>query len=252
MIYIKNKQAIAKMRIAGQRLSQIVEGMREYVVAGVTTGELDALIETRMRAAELRPMCKGYGTYQHATCISINDVVVHGIPSNRTLVDGDIVTIDVVGSYKGYCVDMARCFAVGTISDTAQRLIDTAQRALDAAIKKIAPKIPLREVCRVIQTVVEKEKFGILRDFVGHGIGKAMHEEPQVPNFVSSDVTALLQQGMTLAIEPMITEHGHEVQVMEDGWTVRTIDGGLSAHIEDTIVVTAHGAEVLTRPNERV
>lgn len=248
MIKIKNKQAIAAMRTAGQRLSPIVASAGERCVPGVTTAALDAYIEQEIYAAGLSPSCKGYAGYKHVSCISVNDTVVHGIPSETiVLQEGDTVTIDVVASYKGYCVDMARTFLIGNVSSAAQKLQEITQRSLDEGLALIKPGVHLSDVSARIQKVVEAAGFGVLRDFVGHGIGKKMHEDPQVPNFGKPGEGPLLRIGMTLAIEPMVTENDYTVDVLADGWTVKTRDGGLSTHIEDTIVVTPTGCEILTR-----
>lgn len=239
---------IDKMRFAGKLLAQILEEIKGAVISGVSTLYLDGLIEARMHALKLSPECKGYGGYKYATCISPNDVIVHGVPSKEIILkSGDFVKIDVVGSYKGYCADMARYFFVGDINPVAQHMALTAQNALDSAIEKISPGINLSDVSFVIQQIVEKEGFGVVRDFAGHGIGKAIHEAPNVPNYGKPGKGLVLREGMTLAIEPMITEKSYEVRIMDDGWTARTIDGGLAAHVEDTIVITKDGAEVLTR-----
>ena len=250
-IIVKNKASLAKMRTAGQLLAGIMIKVKDRVVPGVSTYELDAFIEEQMRFVDLKPTCKGYGTYKHATCISLNDVVVHGIPSKEVILkSGDFVKIDVVGSYKDYCADMARYFFVGDPTPVAQRLADVAQKALDAAIAAVKPGIRLSDISALIQRIVEKEGFGVVRDFAGHGIGKSIHEEPQVPNYGTPGNGPVLVEGMTLAIEPMITEHSYKTKVMPDRWTAKTVDGGLAAHVEDTIVVTKNGAEILTRLNE--
>ena len=201
-----------------------------------------------MRKAGLVPVCKGYGGYQHATCISLNDTVIHGVPSQKiVLKSGDFVKIDVVGSYKGYCADMTRYFFVDQVSELVKRLAAVAQRALDAAIDEIAPGKRVSDISARVQREVEAHGFGVVRTFAGHGIGKKIHEDPEVPNFAEPGQGPILREGMTLAIEPMITEKDYAVKVMEDGWTVKTVDGGLAAHVEDTVAVVSGGAEVLTR-----
>jgi methionyl aminopeptidase len=248
-IVIKNKAAIEKMRQAGQLLAQVMEEVRPLVVVGITTHDLDAAIEKKMVAVGLKPECKGYGTYKHATCISVNDVIVHGIPSKEVILKSeDFVKIDVVGSYRGYCADMTRSFFVGEqINPIALKMAQVAQSALDLAISKIAPGIALSNISACIQEEVEKAGFGVVRELSGHGIGKRIHEGPDVPNYGKPGLGPILQPGMTLAIEPMITQRSYEVRIMSDGWTVKTVDGGLAAHVEDTILVTCDGAEILTR-----
>jgi methionyl aminopeptidase len=245
---IKNKAAIAKMRTAGHLLAQIMLEIGDLVKEGVSTLYLDEIIEKRMRTAGLRPECKGYAGYQYATCISLNDIIVHGVPSKEVILkSGDFVKIDVVGSYKNYCADITRYFFVGQPNPVAQRMASVAQRALDAAINKIAPGVRLSEISLQVQQVVEAAGFGVVRDFAGHGIGRSLHEDPSVPNYVMPGQGLVLVEGMTLAIEPMITERSYQVRVMADGWTARTVDGGLAAHVEDTIAVTTDGVEILTR-----
>jgi methionyl aminopeptidase len=248
MIIIKNKSAIDKMRVAGHALAEILEKIKQSIIPGVSTFELDQLIEKQMIAAGLKAVCKGYAGYKHATLISPNDVVVHGIPSKEIILkSGDFVKIDVVGSYKNYCADMARCYFVGERRPIAEKLAATAQRSLDAAIGIVAPGVRLSDISHRVQQEVEKDGFGVLRDFAGHGIGKTIHEEPTLPNYGQPGRGPVLQEGMTLAIEPMITEKSYKVRILDDGWTVKTVDGGLAAHVEDTVVVTKTGVEILTR-----
>ncbi len=245
---VKSKSAIDKMRIAGQHLAMIMEELDGLVVAGVSTLELDALIERKIISRDLKPVCKGYAGYQHATCISINDVIVHGIPRQETVLNfGDFVKIDITASHKSYCADVARYFFVGQAGIVASKMAAAAQRALDAAIMVAVPGNKVSDISVCIQEIVEKEGFSIIRTFSGHGIGKDLHEEPDVPNFGKRGTGMVLQEGMTLAIEPMIAERGYNVTIMKDGWTAKTADGGLAAHVEDTIVVRPGRAEVLTR-----
>lgn len=247
-IIIKNKSAIEKMRIAGQRLAQIMKNITPLIVPGNSTQDIDFQIEKMMLEAELKPVCKGYGSYKHATCISVNDVVVHGVPSKEIILkSGDFVKIDVVGSYKSYCADMARFYFVGDVSPEVKRLAQTAQKSLDIAIGLIRPGVHLSTISNAVQTEVEAAGFGVVRDFAGHGIGKRIHEEPDVPNYGASGKGPVLRQGMTLAIEPMITQNSYKIVIDSDGWTARTVDGGFAAHVEDTVVVTSDGVEILTR-----
>lgn len=248
MIKIKDKQAIAKMREAGKLLAGVFANLDSYIKEGISTLELDAVIESEMLKVGLKAVCKGFGGYKHASCISVNDVVVHGVPSSKiVLKKGDLVKVDVVGSFNGYCADMARCFFVGEPTVAAKRIAATARYALDKAIEIIKPGIHLSDISALIQKEVEKEGFGVVRNFAGHGIGKSLHEEPEIPNFGKKGNGPLLRSGMTLAIEPMITEFGYEVKIDSDGWTARTADGGLAGHVEDTILVTEKNAEILTK-----
>jgi methionyl aminopeptidase len=247
-IQLKNKVAIDKMRTAGKKLAQILLTVESEIKEGISTHELDFLIEKLMREQGLKPVCKGYGTYRHATCISVNDVVVHGVPTKDTILkSGDFVKIDVVGSFESYCADMARYFFVGDVSERVLKLASVAQSALDKAIRLIKPGVFLSDISACIQNEVEAAGFGVVRYFSGHGIGKSLHEAPDVPNYGKPGTGPVLREGMTLAIEPMITEGSYEIVIMSDGWTAKTQDGGLAAHVEDTIVVTRDGVEILTR-----
>jgi methionyl aminopeptidase len=245
---IKNKIAIDKMRTAGKRLASILTEIQPEVVAGVSTWDLDRLIESKMLKSGLIPECKGYAGYKHATCISLNDGIVHGVPSKDLILkSGDFVKIDVVGSYKGYCADMTRFFFIGQVSATVKEIAATAQRALDTAILRISPGINISKISACIQDEVEKSGFSVIRAFAGHGIGKDLHEDPDVPNYRKPGNEVILREGMTLAVEPMIAEKSYEVRILSDGWTSKTADGGLAAHVEDTILVVKGGSEVLTR-----
>jgi methionyl aminopeptidase len=247
-IILKNKRAIDRMRTAGKLLAGVFQRVPELLVAGMTTRDLDAQVEGFMRAVGLEPSCKGYGGYRHATCISVNDGVIHGVPSERiVLKDGDCVKLDIVGAYRGYCADMARTYSVGTASREALLMTDAAQRALDAGIALVRPGVRLGSVSACIQGIVESAGYGVVRAYAGHGIGKKIHEEPEVPNFGKAGTGVVLLPGMTLAIEPMVTQFKADVYVDSDKWTVRTVDHGLAVHVEDTIVVTEAGVEVLTR-----
>lgn len=249
MIVIKNKLALEKMRIAGKLLAPIVKEAGKLLKPGVNTLEIDSFVTNSMRKAGLKPECIGYGTYKYATCISVNDVIVHGIPSEKVVLkSGDFVKIDVVGSYKNYCVDMARYFFVGSVDPEVKRIAAVAQRALDAAIAQAVPGAHLHDISATVQEEVEREGYGIVRDFAGHGVGRDIHEEPEIPNFGKRGTGPVLREGMTLAIEPMITQGSPKVKIMTDGWTAKTVDGGIAAHVEDTVVVSPHGPEVLTRP----
>ncbi len=251
MIIIKNKKAINKMRVAGRLLAKIMSDVSNIMKPGTDTLEIDNFIEKKMVLAGLKPECKGYSGYKYATCISLNDVVIHGIPSKEAVLsDGDLIKIDVVGSYENYCVDMTRCFLVGDVSGKIRSLVSVTQNALDAGIAEIALGKSLSNISSRIQEEVEKGGFGIVRDFAGHGIGKFMHEDPEIPNYGKPGVGPVLQAGMTFAIEPMVTEGSYKVRVDKDGWTVKTLDGGVAGHIEDTVLVTEDGPEVLTRVME--
>jgi methionyl aminopeptidase len=260
VIQIKNKSALEKMSESGRRLASVMKSAASMVCEGVnarlsrrlsgrlSTLEIDIFIESQMRQVGLVPVCKGYGGYKYATCISVNDGVIHGVPSDKVVLkSGDFVKIDVAGSYKNYCADMTRYFFIGTVSPEVKRLAAAAQRALDAAIGAVAPGNCLSDVSAAIQREIERDGYGVVKDFAGHGIGKKLHEEPQVLNFGVPGEGPILREGMVFAIEPMLTQYDSAVKVLEDGWTVKTVDGGLAAHVEDTVAVVRNGAKVLTR-----
>lgn len=236
------------MRTAGHNLAQLMQEVKLIIKAGITTLDLDAFIEDKIRKFDMIPECKGYAGYKHATCISLNDTVIHGIPSNKiVLKSGDFVKIDVVASYKGYCADLTRFFFIGDVSPEIKRIAQTAQLALDSAINLAVEGTHLSDLSSCIQEIVEKEGFGVVRKFAGHGIGRNLHEDPEIPNFGKPCLGPVLRSGMTLAIEPMITQRGFDIKVMDDGWTAKTVDGGIAAHVEDTILVTTGRPEILTR-----
>lgn len=248
MITIKNKHAIDKMHMAGQLLAQLLSELETFIVAGISTFDIDAYIEKFLAKNNLVSQSRGYKGYRHVSCISVNDEVVHGIPhKDRIIQQGDLVKVDVCAAWKGYCADLARCYIIGEASKKVQEFIDVARKALNKGIECAKPGNHLSDISASIQQEIEKHGYGVVRDFAGHGIGKHMHEEPEVLNYGSPGKGPVLRPGMTLAIEPMITMGDYKVYVAEDGWTVRTRDKSLAAHVEDTIVITQDGARVLTQ-----
>ena len=248
VIKIKNKQAIEKMRVAGEKLALVMHDIAPYVEAGRNTFEIDRIIEAKMRACGLIPECKGYSGFPAASCISLNDTLVHGIPAEEIILKtGDFVKIDVVGSHKGYCADMARSFFVGRASVVAQKMVDVAQMALDRAIEVACPGNRLFDISYNVQCEVENGGFAVVKEYAGHGIGRDMHEEPEVPNLGKKGAGPILRSGMALAIEPMLTEHVCDVLVGADGWAAKTSDECLAGHVEDTVLIGDFGPEVLTR-----
>ena len=247
MITIKNKSSIRKMEVAGIKLSGLFDDLPSVVRAGVTTLFLNEWIEQQLRMRGLVSRMKGYMGYQHVSCISVNDEVVHGVPSERVLQDGDFLTIDVCASYKGYCADMARQFFIGTVKEQVKELAHVAERSLQAGIAQAVPGNRLGDISAAIQKEVERAGFGVVRDFAGHGIGRYMHEEPEVLNYGQPGQGPVLAAGMALAIEPMITMGDYTVQVTDDGWTVWTQDNSLAAHVEDTIISTDNGPKNIKR-----
>ena len=247
MIIIKSKQELELMREAGRVTAYILKELEQFMKPGVATIEIDRFVEKTVKEHGMIAAEKGYCGYPASICVSINDEVVHGIPSeDRILQDGDIVSVDLVVEHKGYMADAARTFGVGNISDEAKHLIETAERAFFEGIKYAREGHRLSDISHAIQSVVEGEGFGVIRDFVGHGIGHEMHEDPQIPNYGKPGKGPRLQRGMTLAIEPMICEGDWEVDVLLDDWTAVTVDGGLAAHYENTVVITDGEPELLT------
>ncbi len=247
MIIIKSKQELELMREAGRVTAYILRELEQFMKPGVATIEIDRFVEKTVKENGMIAAEKGYCGYPASICVSINDEVVHGIPSKeRILQDGDIVSVDLVVEHKGYMADAARTFGVGNISEEAKHLIETAERAFFEGIKYAKEGYRLSDISHAIQSVVEGEGFGVIRDFVGHGIGHEMHEDPQIPNYGKPGKGPRLQRGMTLAIEPMICEGDWEVDVLLDDWTAVTVDGGLSAHYENTVVITDGEPELLT------
>lgn len=249
---IKNFNAIERMRTAGKLLANIFSKLEGVVVAGNSTEKIDSWIAEQLIEQSMISQSKGYKGYQHVSCISVNDVIVHGVPSKHEILrDGDLVKVDVCAAWQGYCADMARCFIVGGKTDKkVADLISVAQEALNVGIAQAVVGNRLYDISAAIQHYVEEHKYGIVRDFAGHGIGQRMHEDPDVPNFGTKGTGMRLKAGMTFAIEPMITQGSYEVHIDRDGWTARTKDGLLAAHVEDTILITENGPEILTRPSK--
>lgn len=247
MIIIKSKQELDLMREAGKVCGQILRDLKDLIKPGISTLEIDRFVEKTVREHGMTAAEKGYCGYPASVCVSINDEVVHGIPSKkRHLKEGDIVSCDLVVEYKGYMADAARTYPVGQVSPEAAHLIETAERAFFNGIAFAKPGYRLQDISHAIQETVEGEGFGVIRDFVGHGIGSEMHEDPQIPNVGKAGKGPRLQPGMTLAIEPMITQGTWEVDILEDDWTAVTLDGGLAAHYENTVVITDGEPELLT------
>jgi methionyl aminopeptidase len=250
VIYYKSAREIGFMRAGGQILADVMDRLRTVVVPGISTLEIDEDVEAFIKKRGAKPAFKGYRGFPATVCISINDEVVHGIPSpHRRIKPGDIVGLDLGCIVEGYYADCAFTLAVGDVPPAVQRLLDVTKESLDLAIEQCRPGRRLSDVSHAVQRHVEAHGFGIVRAFVGHGIGRALHEEPQVPNFGDPGRGPQLRPGMVLAIEPMVTMGGWEVRVLEDGWTAVTQDGSLAAHFEHTIAVTDAGPEVLTSRN---
>jgi methionyl aminopeptidase len=252
MIILKNERDIEAMRAAGAVASLVLNEVCSWIAPGMTTREIDAYAASRIKQYRARSAFLGYKKYPCTVCLSVNDQVVHGLASDRRVQFGDIVSIDVGVIYEGYIGDTARTVAVGGCSAFAQRLMDVTERALYEGIAQARVGKRVSDVSRAIQTFVEGNGFSVVREFVGHGVGRTMHEEPQVPNFVDGKSSPRLRAGMTIAIEPMVNAGGPAVEVLKDGWTVITKDGLPSAHFEHTVLVTEGEAEILTCPEKRL
>ncbi len=248
MIIKKSQDEIRKMREAGRIVAEVLDILEEHVKPGVTTEELDRIAEEHIRSRGGIPSFLGYQGFPRSICTSVNEVVVHGIPDGTRLREGDIIGIDVGVILDGYHADAARTYPVGEVSERARRLMEVTLKALEAGIEACRPGNRLGDVSHSIEKVVREGGFSVVVQFVGHGIGREMHEEPQVPNFGPPGRGPLLEPGMTFALEPMVNEGGYEVYVDQDGWTVRTKDGKLSAHYEHTVAVTEEGPLILTLP----
>ncbi len=252
-IELKTSDEIARIREASHIVHDILLDCIRAVAPGVTTADLDRLAEARTAERGARPAFKGYHGYPACICISVNDEVVHGIPSpRRVLREGDIVGLDFGVVYKGYYGDSAYSVPVGKISGEATALLETTRLALERAISAALPSNRLGDIGAAVQTLVEGRGYSVVRDFVGHGIGKRLHEPPQVPNFGAPSTGVRLRPGMVLALEPMVNAGGPDVRTLEDGWTAVTADGSLSAHFEHTIAITEEGPEVLSLPGSNI
>ena len=247
MIELKSAREIALMRAGGHILADVIDRLREAVKPGLSTLEIDEDVEAFIRSRGALPAFKGYRGFPGTVCISINEEVVHGIPSaHRRIKEGDIVGLDLGCIVEGYYADCAFTLAVGDVPPKVQQLLDVTRESLDVAIAECRAGRRLSDVSHAVQAHVERNGFSVVRAFVGHGIGRALHEDPQIPNFGDPGRGPQLRAGMVLAIEPMVTMGSWEVKVLDDGWTAVTRDGSLAAHFEHTIAVTDDGPEVLT------
>ena len=248
MIILKSPREINIMRKANKIVAETHEYLKELIKPGISTAEIDRKGEEFIREQGAEPSFKGYRGYPASVCVSINDEVVHGIPSEeRILQEGDIVSLDIGTFYEGFNGDAARTFPVGKISKEAQKLLKVTKEALNKGIAQALYKNRLSDISHAVQTHVEKNNFSVVREYVGHGIGRDMHEAPQIPNFGSPGHGPLLKEGMTLAIEPMVNIGDFKVKTLDDNWTVVTEDGSLSAHFEHTIAITKNGPEILSK-----
>ena len=246
MIKVKTDEELALMKEPGRIVGKVLREIEAYVKPGVSTLELNSIVEEIILAEGATPSFKNYNGFPAAACISVDDVVVHGIPSIKVLKEGEIVSID-VGAYKnGFHGDAARTFAVGEISPAKQKLIDVTKHSFFEGLKFVKIGGKLGDVSHAIQAYVEKYGYGVVREMVGHGIGRRLHEDPSIPNYGTAGTGFTLRKGYALAIEPMITLGDHHIMIDRDGWTCRTRDGLPSAHYENTVIITDNGVEILT------
>ncbi len=246
MIPVRNAKEIAKMRTAGKALIEVFRTVEPLVKPGISTLELNAEIEKKIFSLGASAPCKGFHGYPAAACISVDDVVVHGIPSLKMLAEGEIVSVDIVLKLDGYCADATRTYAVGAISAEKQRLIDVTRKCFYNGINRIRSGARLGDAQSAIQMTAELAGYGVVRAMTGHGIGREMHEEPTIENYGHAGTGPLLRSGMCLAVEPMIAMGKWQVKFDPDGWTCRTVDGLPAAHYENTVLVTENGCEILT------
>ncbi len=251
-ISIKSTREIELMRASGEIVGEVLELMRQHVQPGVTTAELDRIAREHITARGGKPSFLGYHGFPASICASVNEEIVHGIPTTRALQEGDIISVDVGVIRHGYHGDAALTLPVGMVSDEARRLIETTEGAFQAGIAQAAAGNRLGDISAAIQEYAESRGYDLVREYVGHGIGREMHEEPQVPNFGVANTGPRLRPGMVLAIEPMLTIGSAATRVLQDGWTVVTAGGGLAAHYEQTVAITPEGPVLLTAVPHRV
>lgn len=252
MIAIKSEHELTKMRRAGQIAASALAAAGRMIAQGITTKELDTFIHEFITSRGAIPTFLGYGGFPGAACISVNEEVIHGIPGTLALKDGDIVKIDVGATIEGYVGDCANTFPVGKISDETQRLIDVTRQSFYEGMKYAHVGNRISDISHAVQQYVEANGFSVVRDFVGHGVGSKLHEEPEVPNYGMPGKGTRLCAGMTLAVEPMVNAGTFSIKILDDGWTVKTRDGKLSAHYENSIAITEGEPMILTLANEDI
>ena len=249
MINIKSPQEIALMRESGRLLYNCMQELLAQVRPGVSTGQLDRIVAQYLEDAEAIPSFKGYQGFPGNICTSVNDGVVHGIPSDKEILkDGDILSVDMGAILSGWQSDMARTVAVGDITPTEQKLIDVTRESFFAGAKQAREGNRLKDISRAVEEVILANDMGIVRELVGHGIGREMHESPEIPNYTFRGPNPRLEVGMVLAIEPMVTLGSDRIKWTDDGWLVKTADGSMAAHYENTVAITENGPEILTAP----
>jgi methionyl aminopeptidase len=245
-VILKRPEEIAIMVEAAEVNREALEEVERAITPGVTTARLNDIAERAILARGGKPAFKGYRGFPAALCTSVNEVVVHGIPNERPLRSGDILSIDIGTFYRGYAADMAKTYAIGKVSNRVQKLLTATEKSLEAGIEAALAGNRLGDVSAAIQQVVEAAGFWVVREFVGHGIGSQFHEAPEVPNYGRAGTGPILRPGLVLAIEPMVTERRTRVKVLDDGWTAPTANGSLAAHFEHTVAITANGPQILS------
>ncbi|MGI1806784.1 type I methionyl aminopeptidase [Exiguobacterium sp. TDN 0502] len=246
MIITKAPREIDIMRKAGQIVARTHKELQAHIRPGITTGQLDAIAERYIRSQGATPSFKGYNGFTGSICASVNEELVHGIPGERVLQDGDIISIDIGAEYNGYHGDSAWTYPVGTISEETKRLLDVTEESLYKGLERAKAGVHLTDISHAIQSHVEAANFSVVREYVGHGVGQNLHEDPQIPHYGPPGKGPRLKTGMTLAIEPMVNVGKRYVRTLSDNWTVVTVDGSMCAHFEHTIAITDDGYEILT------
>jgi methionyl aminopeptidase len=247
MIICKTPREIEIMREAGRIVALTHQELKKHIVPGITTKELDKVAEAFIRKCDARPSFKGYNGFTGSICASVNEELVHGIPGNRVLNNGDIISIDIGAEYNGYHGDSAWTYAVGSIDEETQRLLDVTEESLYKGLNEAKPGDRLTNISHAIQTYVEANGFSVVREYVGHGIGQDLHEDPQIPHYGPPNKGPRLKPGMVLAVEPMVNAGSRYVKTLADDWTVVTVDGRMCAHFEHTVAITETGFEILTK-----
>lgn len=246
LINIKSEREIELLKVAGSIVYQTHQYLKPFVKEGVTTKELDSLAEEFIRSKGATPSCKGYEGYPATLCTSINQEVVHGIPSNRKLKNGDIISIDICACYKGYHGDSAWTYKVGEVSPEKSRLMDETLEALYAGLAMVKPGNRIGDISHAVEEVADKYHLGVVKELVGHGVGHELHEAPDIPNYGKAGTGPLIKEGMVFAVEPMLNLGSADICMLDDGWTIETYDESPSAHFEHTVLVTKDGYQILT------
>lgn len=247
MIICKTPREIEIMREAGKIVALTHQELQKHIAPGITTKELDEIADRFIRQHDAVPSFKGYNGFSGSICASVNEELVHGIPGNRKLKDGDIISVDIGAKYKGYHGDSAWTYPVGEIPPETQKLLEVTEESLYRGLEEAKPGVRLSNISHAVQTYAEENGFSIVREYVGHGVGQDLHEAPQIPHFGPPDKGPRLKPGMVLAVEPMVNAGSRYVKTLADNWTVVTVDGKMCAHFEHTIAITEEGYEILTR-----